>query len=270
MWSPFQKLIGRNAPSDKAPTAARRNAGTPLAAPLAQRGAGNTPASSTTIQADPSLDRQFILFLLGISSGRERPCNAPELALLERLTAMVQQIGGQTLVPRLPAALPKLMGLIRRDDVSGREMADHLARDPALLGEVIRIANSASYRSARPVQSVEDAVAMLGQRGLDQEDPQTPPHDALVFHDALHRLGQQLSTGIARQWEFPEAVVGALDQLATDLSTPPESTLAAAIYSADKLAKRLLHPMQESADAHAVTAVDLQCWEDLQRNFPAP
>lgn len=68
----------------------------------------------------------------------------------------------------MPALLPRLVGLVRRDDVSTRELAEPLSRDPALLGGVIRLANSPRYRGPRPIESVQEALLRVGQRGLEQ------------------------------------------------------------------------------------------------------
>lgn len=114
------------------------------------------------------LDRHFSSLLLAVRECRPAEAEPAERSILQRLEDLAAAPGNQNLVPRLPAVLPKLMSLVRRDDVSVRELAEHLARDPALVGEVIRIANSPRYRTARPIESLQDAVVLVGQRGMHQ------------------------------------------------------------------------------------------------------
>ena len=69
--------------------------------------------------------------------------------------------------PRRPNLLPQLMRVVNDEDASRRELVALIARDPALVGSLLKMANSAYYRvSTRPVESIERAVVMLGSDGL--------------------------------------------------------------------------------------------------------
>jgi HD-like signal output (HDOD) protein len=69
--------------------------------------------------------------------------------------------------PRRPNLLPQLMRAINDEDVSRREMSALIARDPALVGSLLKMANSAFYRvSSRQVETIERAIVMLGSDGL--------------------------------------------------------------------------------------------------------
>lgn len=71
--------------------------------------------------------------------------------------------------PRRPSLLPQLMRTINDPDASGRAIAAIIARDPALAGNLLRIANSALYRvQSRPVENIERAVALVGTDGIRQ------------------------------------------------------------------------------------------------------
>jgi HD-like signal output (HDOD) protein len=59
------------------------------------------------------------------------------------------------------------MRAINDDDISRRQLSAIIARDPALVGSLLKMANSAFYRvSSRQVESIERAVVMLGSDGL--------------------------------------------------------------------------------------------------------
>jgi HD-like signal output (HDOD) protein len=69
--------------------------------------------------------------------------------------------------PRRPNLLPQLMRALGDEEMSRRTLAALIARDPALVGSLLKIANSAFYRvTSKPVESVERAVVILGSDGL--------------------------------------------------------------------------------------------------------
>ncbi|MGH8260603.1 MAG: HDOD domain-containing protein, partial [Steroidobacteraceae bacterium] len=69
--------------------------------------------------------------------------------------------------PRRPLLLPQLLRAMRDDEVSRTELARIIARDPALTGSLLKLANGAFYRvTGRPVESVDRAVALLGTDGI--------------------------------------------------------------------------------------------------------
>ncbi len=70
-------------------------------------------------------------------------------------------------LPRRPLLLPQLLRAVNDPEASRRELAGIIARDPALAGDLLRLANSPYYRvTAKPVESIDRAVAVLGTEGL--------------------------------------------------------------------------------------------------------
>jgi HD-like signal output (HDOD) protein len=56
---------------------------------------------------------------------------------------------------------------VNDETVSRRELAVLIAQDPALAGNLLRLANSAFYRvNSQPVESLDRAVALLGTSGI--------------------------------------------------------------------------------------------------------
>jgi HD-like signal output (HDOD) protein len=71
------------------------------------------------------------------------------------------------LTPRRPNLLPQLMRAINDEEVSRRELSAIIARDPSMVGSLLKMANSAYYRvAAGSVESIERAVVILGTEGL--------------------------------------------------------------------------------------------------------
>ena len=72
-------------------------------------------------------------------------------------------------IPRRPQLLPQLTRAINDPDATAQSIAAILRQDPALAGNLLRIANSVMYRrQAAPIEDLERAVARLGTEGLRQ------------------------------------------------------------------------------------------------------
>jgi len=68
--------------------------------------------------------------------------------------------------PRRPSLLPELIRAIN-DEVPLRRLVAIVARDPALVGNLLRVANSSFYRvTPQPIETIERAIVMLGSEGL--------------------------------------------------------------------------------------------------------
>jgi HD-like signal output (HDOD) protein len=90
--------------------------------------------------------------------------DAMRLAIGARLEHIVEQ---PHYAPRRPMLLPKLMQAVSDETVSQREIVRILAGDPALAGNLLRLANSSYYRhTPDPIESLDRAVAILGIEGM--------------------------------------------------------------------------------------------------------
>jgi HD-like signal output (HDOD) protein len=68
---------------------------------------------------------------------------------------------------RRPMMLPQLLRAVHDKKSTQHQLAKIFARDPALAGNLLKVANSPVYRvSEDPVESLDRAVAMLGTDGL--------------------------------------------------------------------------------------------------------
>jgi HD-like signal output (HDOD) protein len=69
--------------------------------------------------------------------------------------------------PRRPMLLPQILKAASDSATSRRELANLISRDPALVGSLLKLANSPFYRvNAQPVESVDRAVAVMGTDGI--------------------------------------------------------------------------------------------------------
>src|SRR5215510_2347170 len=67
-------------------------------------------------------------------------------------------------LPTIPALAQSLIDSFAREDVSFAEIGRLIATDPGLSARLLRLANSAYFRSARAIGSVDDALKFLGIR----------------------------------------------------------------------------------------------------------
>ena len=191
MWNPLRRLLAPKPAPTPAPRAAAA-AEQPVLAdaqPNATQGQGD----------DGPLDLRFSAWLLELEPREADAPSAAEEQVLAHLAALTTAGRDAALVPRLPAALPRLLSLVRRPEVSVRELAAHLSGDQAMVGEVVRLANSPRYRPSREIRSLEEAVQLLGQLGLEQLVSRVMLSP--VFSARQGRFGRSAN---ARLWELAD------------------------------------------------------------------
>jgi len=69
-------------------------------------------------------------------------------------------------LPALPQAVLKVLAILRREDASAEECAQHIVSDQAMTARTLRLANSAFYGVPGRVGTIRDAIHMLGRRTL--------------------------------------------------------------------------------------------------------
>jgi HD-like signal output (HDOD) protein len=135
-----------------------------------QAGRADAPAPAASAAAaapapPASLDAAFWHWLSASIGGAAPP------AARQRLLDELERLGehpadAAELVPRMPEVIPRLLRSLRDDAVSAAELARQVGRDPVMVAETIREANSSYYRPAKPVRTIDAAVMVLGQNGL--------------------------------------------------------------------------------------------------------
>lgn len=127
------------------------------------RPGAHLPAGPTT----PDLDLRVFAWLLAHRVDPAAGLAAVErqaLVQLDRITTDATVQGA--LLPRAAAVVPRLLAQLRGPDSSLSALAEQVSRDVTLVVEVIRMANSASYRRGAAVVELEHAIRMLGVDGL--------------------------------------------------------------------------------------------------------
>ena len=92
---------------------------------------------------------------------------AHEQIVAAALAAIGDPAAQKNYFPRRPNLLPELMHAINDESMSVRQLVAIVARDPALVGSLLKVANSSFYRiSPQPIESIERAIVVLGNDGL--------------------------------------------------------------------------------------------------------
>ena len=92
---------------------------------------------------------------------------AHEQIVTAALAAISDPAAQKNYFPRRPNLLPELMHAINDESMSARQLVAIVARDPALVGSLLKVANSSFYRlSPQPIESIERAIVVLGNDGL--------------------------------------------------------------------------------------------------------
>lgn len=127
----------------------------------------DAPMPQDTVSGDELAER-FVRFILNqpVDAG-DAPNRVAEQSILQRLKDQCEngRFDVRSL-PRMPTVLPQLMRAMKNDKLSGAQLADLIKRDPVLVGEVMRVTGSVTYRTAHPIGSLQHAVVLLGQIGL--------------------------------------------------------------------------------------------------------
>ncbi len=114
--------------------------------------------------------RRFIAYALD-DSPREalsRPQDPEHAPVFQAVAQILERIEARPeYIPRRPSLLPKLMATVNDPQAAMVEISRIIAQDPALTGNLLRIANSPIYRvSSLPVESIDRAVTLVGVQGI--------------------------------------------------------------------------------------------------------
>lgn len=152
----------RGADRDGSGTGAQALDPVPTPAPGAQ---GASPPPAPAPAPDVAARLHELAFGVPLRPPADEPAHREVAAAVDLLLS--EAVLKAEYAPRRPLHLPKLMQAVNDEDVSQRELAVLIAQDPALAGNLLRLANSAFYRvNSQPVESIDRAVTLLGTSGI--------------------------------------------------------------------------------------------------------
>ncbi len=86
---------------------------------------------------------------------------------MDSQTRILQRLNSITNLPTLPLVMQKISAAVRDPKTDARKLAVIMEDDPAVMARVLKIVNSAFYAGAVPVASVQQAVARMGLRAIN-------------------------------------------------------------------------------------------------------
>lgn len=211
----FRKWFGTGS---KAAASAQERIHVPLAVPPVAIGGEAIPGA---VPAE-DIEDAFYRLVFGIGPPHDHGLTPAEQSTLRRVRdAFGSERFDVGSLPRLPAVVPQLMRSLRNDDTDTRALAEQIARDTVLVGEVIRVANSAYFRTARPVAGLPQAITLLGHDGLRRVVMQ------MVLRPILHTDHSEAGKRAGeRLWEHAERCAHACAFLSRGVCDPFEAFLA--------------------------------------------
>jgi HD-like signal output (HDOD) protein len=156
-------------PAESAPRTQAAGAAQPTAA--VQTPVQQAPAAEPMVEVEPLSSVEVYTRLhrlsLGMSAvGEEWPGEHEEV--IAATAAVLQDAATEDrYTPRRPSLLPQLLRAVNDEDVSRRELVTIISKDPSLVGNLLKMANSPFYRvSTQAVESIDRAVVILGNDGI--------------------------------------------------------------------------------------------------------
>jgi len=115
------------------------------------------------------IEQSFSAKLLGIHSMIYRPISRHEKSLIDLLDKRSHNMDSTDFhVPRLPTVIPKVLQVLRHKETDISSLSKMLSVDMVLVGEVIRLANSAYHNRSRVYESLDQAIINIGFDGIKQ------------------------------------------------------------------------------------------------------
>ncbi len=149
------------------------------AVPLATTGqtapAGVAPTGITTMEpmpeVEPLTNEQIFAKLhqlcLGTAAAGETWAAGHDEVISATADVLQDAATEDRYAPRRPSLLPQLLRAMNEEEVSRRELVTIISRDPSLVGNLLKMANSTFYWvSVQPVEIIDRAVVILGNEGI--------------------------------------------------------------------------------------------------------
>ena len=180
--------------------------------------------------AGAAVDLRLPLFdwVIGAVSTPSDTLQDGEHRLLAQLDAVLASDDSRSaLLPRAPAVIPQLLNSLRDQGQSTTSLAERVMRDPHLVAEVIRMANSAHARADEPVADIAQAIGRIGTNGLRRAIAR------VVLKPMFSGTADTLSARCAqRLWEHSDAKAAACQQEAAARGLDPfEGYLAGLMHN---------------------------------------
>ena len=175
------------------------------------------PAADDAPDAAVDLRQPSFEWVIGAVAAPSDTLQGSERRLLAHLDAVLGSDDSRSaLLPRAPAVIPQLLNSLRDEGQSTTTLAERVMRDPHLVAEVIRMANSAHARADEPVVDIAQAIGRIGTSGLRRAIAR------VVLKPMFSGTADTLSVRCAqRLWQHSDATASACQQEAARRGLDP-------------------------------------------------
>ncbi len=201
------------------PAAAPATAAPPLkaaaaAAPIAASAAAPLALAALAALAPPPM---LLPWLLHCQAVADKAFTRNEQRALEAIDKALALPGlPDELLPRSAALIPQLLAMLRQTDLPVPALAQRVAKDVVLAAEVLRLASSPYYRAQAAVTDLAQAIALIGEHGLQTVIAR------VVLKPMYEAPPATLSARAApRLWEHAEALAAQASALAAVAGEQP-------------------------------------------------
>lgn len=132
-------------------------------------------------------------------------------------------LSGRTVLPMVPKIIQRLMAELKRDDVQMSTIAELIEKDPVLGSRILRMANTSYFGGRRSVDSLADAVVMIGAR---------PLKTLLVASGAQAVFAEVAAVNLNRFWEASQQTAAASRLVATRMKIDQDAAYSAGLLGA--------------------------------------
>jgi putative nucleotidyltransferase with HDIG domain len=156
--------------------------------------------------------------------------------ILENIDNLVGQIVSEIgTLPQFPEHIVKLQKLIRNPDAKFTEIARLVGMDPSITADLLKVVNSAQYMLAKKVDNIQEALKMVGLRGLSN----------LLFSSGAQRVITERYGEMKHLWDhsFRTAVYATeLARIFNIRKIQDDVYVASLLHDLSKVVIEFLHP----------------------------
>jgi HD-like signal output (HDOD) protein len=139
-------------------------------------------------------------------------------------------------LPPFPENLERLLKLLSDPDVEFETLASQLSYDPAMTADMIKYVNSAKYGMRKRIESLQDAVRIVGIQGLKD----------MVYPYGAHKLLEQYMAKQKDLWQNATKVSFFASEMAKEFRFAREdqgqAQIAGILYNLGQIILSFVHP----------------------------
>ncbi|MBL8329680.1 MAG: HDOD domain-containing protein [Rubrivivax sp.] len=132
-------------------------------------------------------------------------------------------LAGRIVLPMVPKVILQLLTELRREDVRLTQVAQLIEQDPVLGSRILRMANTSYFGGRRTVDSLQDAVSLIGARPLTT---------LLVASGAQAAFAEVPAVNLKRFWEASQRTAVASRLVATRMKLDKDAAYSAGLLCA--------------------------------------